>query len=246
MQVERDARFAATEQLFRRVHAALVPGHPVPEQIDVAFKAFANANSFIRKRNGRLEIRLTDLLLDAPDPVLEALAQILISKLYRQPVPRAASHRYRTHLQREDVRARLTLVRRTRGRKESRPPRGEHYDLIELFEAINLRYFGGLMARPDLGWSLRVSRTHLGHYDPGKHVIILSRALDSAAVPRLAVEFVMYHEMLHLRFPVTHRAGRRRVHPPEFKAEERRFEGMAEALQHLKRLALSDSDLFGS
>jgi len=37
------------------------------------------------------------------------------------------------------------------------------------------------------------------------------------------LEFLMYHEMLHIVFPTERINGRRRIHPPVFKGAERRF-----------------------
>jgi hypothetical protein len=76
----------------------------------------------------------------------------------------------------------------------------------------------------------------LGHYDPSHNAIILSRLLDGAAVSRLAVEYVLFHEMLHLRFPVDHRGARRCVHTPDFKQAEREFPLLAQAKELLKRI----------
>jgi len=76
----------------------------------------------------------------------------------------------------------------------------------------------------------------LGHYDPSHHAIVLSKSLDRATVPRIAVEYVLYHEMLHLRYPTEHRGARRCVHTPDFKAAEKLFPGLADARTALKHL----------
>ena len=78
-------------------------------------------------------------------------------------------------------------------------PQGDAYDLEKVFEELNQAHFHGWMAQPLLGWSRRPSRVMLGHYDPSHNAIILSRLLDSPRVPRLAVEYVLFHEMLHLQ-----------------------------------------------
>jgi hypothetical protein len=223
------------EEIWARVFRDVRPRTPLPA-ITVEFCAFANANSQIRLENGRLQVRVTDILKTAPAPILEALAVILLSKLYRRPVPRHYSHRYRLYMNRRDVRHNLQQLRQERGRKYVSGGRGDTYHLDEIFEDINHRYFHGLMARPELGWSRRPSRTMLGHYDPSHHVIILSKLLDGPEVPRLAVEYVMFHEMLHLRHPVEHHGARRCVHTPEFHAAEKGFERLAEAKAMLKRL----------
>lgn len=221
--------------IFRTVFCELRPRSPIPP-IAIEFCRFANANAFIQLKQGQIEVRITDVLHGAPQEVLEALAFILLSKLYRRPVPRDASSRYRRYLLRKDVRERISHVRQERGRKEVASAAGSAYDLDEVFDAVNERYFHGLMARPKLGWSIRKSRQTLGHYDASHHTIVLSRILDSPAVPRLAVEYVMYHEMLHIRFPTEHRGARRCVHTREFKLEERKFDGFDDAKAILKAL----------
>ena len=227
--------FETPEQIYGRVFRTVRPRTAVP-QMSVEFCAFANANSFIRLTNGAIEVRISDVLRDAPAPVMEALAFILICKLYRKPVPRSCSHRYRMYLNRRDVRHEMQRVKRERGRKHLADPKGRCYDMVELFEDLNLRFFGGMMARPALGWSLRPSRSTLGHYDPSHHAIVLSSILDRPEVPKIAVEYVMFHEMLHLRHPVDHRGARRCVHTPEFKAAEKEFPALKEAREALKHL----------
>ncbi len=227
--------FETPEQIFTRVFRELKPRTP-PPPTSIEFCRFANANSFIRLEDGRLHVRITDVLEGAPAPILEALAHILLGKLYRRETARSWSDRYRRYLNRKDIRRTLHLVRQTRGRKLYTSPRGRHYDLEQMFENLNFRYFHGLMARPALGWSRQPSRTTLGHYDASHNAIVLSSILDRESVAPIAVEYVMFHEMLHLRFPVDHRGARRCVHTPEFKQAEKEFEGFAEAKELLKRL----------
>ena len=179
---------------------------------------------------------MADTLAGAPESVHEALAEILLSKLFRRPVPAASNDRYRRYLNRRDVRRSLDLVREIRGRKHVEPPQGKHFDLVEIFEELNLRYFFGLMARPALGWSRQASRTMLGHYDPPHNAIVISRILDRPGTPRLAVEYVMYHEMLHLRHPAEHEGARRCVHTRAFKDAEKQFERLREAKALLRKL----------
>jgi predicted metal-dependent hydrolase len=92
------------------------------------------------------------------------------------------------------------------------------------------------MAKPILGWSPNASRTLLGHYDPSHNAIVLSRILDRANTPSVAVEYVLFHEMLHLRYPAEHRGARRCVHTKEFKIAEKQFEKLKEAQESLRRL----------
>ncbi|MFL6352067.1 MAG: M48 family peptidase [Bryobacteraceae bacterium] len=233
MQVETALFFETVEQIYARVFRVINPRSPVPD-IEVRFRKYANANSRIRLLEGRLTVSISDLLEGAPAPIQEALAHLLLGKLFRKPSPLSMLARYRRYLNRGDVRRTLHLVKQKRGRKVLRNPAGETYDLEELFEELNIRYFHGLMARPQLGWSATRSRTNLGHYDPSHHAIVISRLFDSETATRLIVEFIMFHEMLHLKYPAQHKAVRRCVHTKEFKEAEMTFEGYRQAKAALK------------
>ena len=226
---------ATPEAIYTRLFQEMKPRTPLPE-IRVEFRRYANANARIRLQSGLLLIRMADTLAAAPWDVHEALAEILLSKLFRRPIPANINERYRRYLNRGDVRKDLDRVRGVRGRKQVEDPRGTAYDLLQIFDEINFQYFFGLMARPTVGWSRQASRTLLGHYDSSHNTIVISRILDRTEVPRLAVEYVMYHEMLHLRHPVEHKGARRCVHTSAFKEEEKRFVHLREAKLLLRRL----------
>ena len=87
-----------------------------------------------------------------------------------------------------------------------------------------------------MGWSRGVSRGMLGHFDPAHNAIVISRIFDRPAVPPLALDYVMFHEMLHLRHPVDHSGARRRVHTREFREAEKKFPQLREAKETLKKL----------
>jgi hypothetical protein len=83
MQVETALFFETVEQIYQRVFRTLKPRTPLPE-ITVRFRKYANANSRIRLEDGQLMVDISDLLEGAPAPIQEALALILISKLFRR------------------------------------------------------------------------------------------------------------------------------------------------------------------
>jgi hypothetical protein len=86
-----------------------------------------------------------------------------------------------------------------------------------------------------MGWSLRVSRSTLGHYDPAHHAVVISSLLDSAEASYLIVSYVLFHELLHTVYPAESRTARRCVHTAEFKAAEKRFDDYDEARAALKK-----------
>lgn len=205
-------------------------------ELAVEFYPFTNVNSNIRMREGKLHVRLSDLLEGAPDAVLAAIAHILLAKMYRQPIEREHSSRYRRYLSSHHIAEKARLLRQTRGRKFIESPAGQFYNLENIFEDLNTRFFYGLLARPQLTWSRSHARHRLGHYDPAHNAIVVSRIFDHPRVPRCAVEYILYHEMLHLKHAVKLRGSRRCVHTPEFLAEEKLFPHLTKAKEFLKRL----------
>jgi predicted metal-dependent hydrolase len=227
--------FETPAEIYARVFRELRPRTP-PPAVDVKYCRYASVHSSIRMEKGRVFVRISDILEGAPAPVTEALAFILIGKMLRKPIARGYSHRYRLYLNRKDVRRQTHLVRQSRGRKMLSHPQGRIHNLEEIFERLNAEYFDGLLGRPALGWSLRRSRSMLGHFDPSHNAIILSKIFDEPGTPAVAVEYVMFHEMLHLRYPVEHKGARRCVHTPEFKKAEKKYPRLKEAKEVLKKL----------
>jgi hypothetical protein len=156
--------------------------------------------------------------------------------MYRRPIERGQASRYRKYVASHDIVRKAHLIRQMRGRKRLRSARGHFYDLDEVFEELNSRFFHGLLARPLMSWSQTKTRRILGHYDPAHNAIIISRIFDHFAVPAYVLEYIVYHEMLHLKHPVRLRGSRRCVHSAEFQAEEKLFPRVAEANAFLKRL----------
>jgi predicted metal-dependent hydrolase len=221
--------------IFYEEHRQLRPGAAAPE-LQVEFFAFANINNTIRLREGRLLVRLSDLLEGAPENVVRAIAHILLAKMYRKPIDRTHAARYRRYIGSHEVVSKAHLVRQMRGRKRLDSPRGHFYDLDAIFEDLNRRFFHGLMGRPRMSWSPTKTRRILGHYDPAHNAIVISRIFDHPAIPRFAIEYIVYHEMLHLKHPVRLRGSRRCVHSAEFQAEEKLFPEWERAENLLKKL----------
>ena len=87
------------QEIFARVFRSVRPRTALPE-FEVRFRPYADVNNVIRLREGRLEVGLSDLLEAAPATVLEAIAFILLCKLYRKPIPKRYQTRYRQFLNR--------------------------------------------------------------------------------------------------------------------------------------------------
>ncbi len=222
-----------TESIFHRVWAELSRRGSPPE-VRLMVRPYVATMGKIQLRQGVLEVRLSQIMAAAPSTVREALAWILLCRLFRQPPPPHWVRHYRHYLNRRDVRLACATLRAAVGRKHLSSPRGEVYDLDSLFDELRDRFFRPPLPKPRLGWSRRPSRTLLGHFDQAHNAIILSSWLDRPEVPRFVVEYVLYHEMLHMKHPIEHRCHRRCVHTAAFREEEKTFPRLAEAKAWLK------------
>ena len=221
--------------IFQDEYRELRPRAAMPE-FAVEFFRFVNVNNTIRLRDGKIRARVSDLLEGAPEAVLRSIAHILLAKLYRKPIEPYHGARYRRYIGSHDLQRKVHLVRQVRGRKRIDTAQGHVYDLEAIFDDLNTRFFWGLLGRPQMTWSQERARQMLGHFDPAHNTIVISRVFDHASVPRYVVEYIVYHEMLHLKHPVKLRGSRRCVHGPAFQAEEKLFPQLDEAKRFLKRL----------
>src|ERR687883_475478 len=222
--------------LFAEAFRTLAPKRPVPE-VDVRYYPYAGLNHTIRLRSGRVYVRLSDIFKSAPLGVHRALAFILVAKLLRRRTPPFYERVYREYACSPDVLRASDLARRQRGRKMVSTSEGRVYDLGRMFQRLNQRYFGGEIEQPTLTWSQRRTRTILGHHDGVHDTIVISKTLDSPEVPEWFVEYILYHEMLHIKHPARLINGRRYYHTSAFRLDERRFPHYDQAQKWLERLA---------
>jgi hypothetical protein len=222
-------------KLFHRLYTRL-GGSGRPPQFIVEFYPYAGLAHTIRLRGETAHVRLSDALRWAAPVVIEATAVILLSRILRRRTPRQALEAYRSFALAPATRRQVARLRRARARRVAAGPQGRVHDLASLFTRLNRLYFSKRLRRPRLGWSRHVWRSQLGCFDPALDQIVLNRRLDSAEVPEFVVEYVLFHEMLHVKHPLQATRCRMRAHSREFLAEEKRFARHAEANRFLNRL----------
>ena len=119
---------------------------------------------------------------------------------------------------------------------------GRYFDLRQIFDRVNARHFRSRLRGSRGVWGRRRKERPkeyfiFGSIQEDDRVIRIHPLLDQPFVPRWFLEYVLYHEMLHLRHPVEHKGARRCVHTEEFRAAERLFPRREEAEQLLKKMA---------
>lgn len=222
------------ERLLQRVYTRLgVAGRP-PHFV-AEFYPYAGLVQTIRLRRDSIFVRFSDLLRQAPPSVLESAAAVLLARLYRRALPSELAAAYKDYASHHRTRQRVTTLRRARVRRPTLAPAGRFFDLAPMFAQLNQEYFGGELTTPQLGWSARPWRTLLGLFDPALGQIVLSSRLDREGVPNFAVEYVLFHEMLHMKHPVRRARCGLQSHSPQFRAEEKRYRHYQQAWRYLKR-----------
>ena len=115
--------------------------------------------------------------------------------------------------------------------------RGIHHDLAASFDRVNATYFSGSLSRPHLVWSRTFTVRKFGHYDHARDTVMVSMSLDKNVVPAYAVDFIVYHELLHKKLGVTWKSNRIGAHTREFTEREQSFQQYQEAKTVLKRIS---------
>lgn len=206
-------------------------------EVEVRFYPYAGLHHTIRLRSGRVYVRLSDICRDCSPEVIRALAFVLVARLLAKKAPAIHERVYRDYSLTPEVQRASDIARRRRGRKLLSSARGNVYNLERVFGRLNRRYFDGQLAKPTIAWSQRRTRSILGHHDRVYDTITISKTLDSAEVPEWFVEYILYHEMLHIKHPARLIRGRRYYHTSAFRMDERRFPRYEEAQHWLERVA---------
>ena len=105
--------------------------------------------------------------------------------------------------------------------------KGKVYNLIELFDTINQRYFKGTI-QSFIRWGAYASKTSYQTYFNDQHgnrhnLITIAGAYNHPKVPGFAITGVIFHEMLHIVYPRYKKNGRNVIHGPEFRKAERMY-----------------------
>lgn len=183
-----------------------------------------NATSMIsvREKKGCLSVRLHRMFLDADTAVLAELTEFIRKKSGKIPAIRAF------------IKERKHQLKKPTPRNRAITPRGKYYNLGEIFETLNSHYFNNSLSAL-ITWGKRgsryaVRRRTLGTYDPKSNSIRINPVLDNSAIPLFFIEFIVYHEMLHIVIAVEAAGKRRRIHSKEFKTREQMYKHYHKAL----------------
>lgn len=116
---------------------------------------------------------------------------------------------------------------------------GSHYDLAQIFNDLNTRFFEKKISA-SITWGRRrkarskKSSIRLGSYHHDTRAIIINPCLDQAQVPAICVERIVFHEMNHQKYPIKRVKGKNLIHYREFYEYEKTYPYLKEADSWIK------------
>jgi len=222
---------------FESVSGQLGVGHAV-----ASFYPYFELKHTWRREGDRVTFKISDYLKDSPEDVLESMAWYLVCRAFRRKCPVGHSERYLVYSRSSELWGNVKGTYLARSKNLILEPRGKQRNLSTVFDYVNSNYFRGKIRNPILAWVAESPSQRLGFYFAPLNLLAVNTAFDSERVPRYALEFVVYHELLH-HLDATDGKPRRRVrHTKSFKEQERLFSSYADAERWLRRVAAVGRD----
>lgn len=187
------------------------------ETVEVAIANYNGLYKYKQHPQGKIELLLSEGFIEADDKILQAVVNLVL--LDKNPQDKQLIRNFGTTEAYREIILELDLIADV----DAETPQGNYYDLELLFDRLNQIYFAGKMVKPRLTWNQTLTHRKLGHYEPLRDRVVMSRTLDSDRIPLMVVELVLYHELLHKHHGVKWLNGKRMVHTPEFRRSERQF-----------------------
>ena len=206
---------------------------------DASFYPYCDLKHTWRREGTRVAFKISDYMDGSPEDVLDSMAWYLVCRAFRMSCPSDHSRRYLRYSRSSELWERVGHLYISRARNLTLRPRGVHRDLSAVFDYVNSNYFGSKIQDPILAWVAESPSRRLGYYFAPLRLLAVNTAFDSERVPRYALEFVVYHELLH-HVDALDGIPRRRVHHTRsFKDQERLFSSYVDAERWLRRIAAS-------
>jgi len=206
-------------------------------EVLAAFYPYSELKHTWKRGREGMFFKISDYLSDAPETILESLSWYLLCRAVGRKCPQGKADRYLVYARSRELWESKKELYLSRSRNLSFEPRGNARDLRDVFDYVNSFYFASRLQDPILAWATESPRRRLGFYFQPLNLLAANRALDSAAVPRYVLEFVVFHELLHHVSAGNGCAARRVHHTLEFKKQEKTFSHFDDAERWLGKIA---------
>jgi len=199
----------------------------------VEMKPLAHMHYSYRIDRRRIEIVLSDYLLDAPDKVLNDTCKAIVNWSQGRKFVQPASLGEYVRSEAFIVSSRPKYLSRSRSFLMTQ--QGGSKNLMDSVE----RLLDSELINDDdirnsyITWTDHMAKHKFGQCNQMFRVISVNPILDDERVPDVVVDFVIYHEILHLRQDTS---KIRRPHNAQFRSWEHMFPNYLEAEEYLRNI----------
>jgi hypothetical protein len=191
--------------LAEEAHHIFFPGKREDREITLKYSGkYKGYNASVRHTNKKIVFGLSKEWKEVDEDIQLGLLHLLYLRMYKLRGKSIQLDLYNSFMKRVG-----TYV----------VPEKQDAGLLERFHLINEEYLSGLLEPPNLVWGGENVRV-LGHYDYGTNTITLSEVMRHAGE---LLNYVIYHEMLHMKFRLEFKGMRAIHHSREFREWERKF-----------------------
>ena len=180
------------------------------------------------------DFQVSDYLMDAPQKVIEGLAETLFSRITGAE-DRSYTPEMTAWITSPDFRRNKQPIYVRRSRNITRSPKGQNRDLEESLGRLKSMGLVGEEETPYLTWTKDDLSSTVGYCSTLMDTIVISSAFDSDCIPDCVVDFALYHEYLITRDGW---ANFGKEEPFDFRAEEKKFPKWKEAENWIGRMCL--------
>ncbi|MCL2032502.1 MAG: hypothetical protein FWG96_04465 [Methanomassiliicoccaceae archaeon] len=219
------------ERLFKIV-SPIVSEHGL-ELKAASFYGRKEFQAFWKRTGDSVDVMVSDYLIDAPDGVIEDFSRTVVQTITdKRP---AYGGTYLDWVRSDEYINSKRKIYLRRSRNLTGSPEGNERDLIGSLD----RLLDSGLLEPDsidnsfFSWTKTPNVTKMGFCSPMMRVVGVSSALDDISVPEFVLDYVVYHESLHLA--QGYRPGRR-AHDQNFRNKERKYPKYKEAESYLKSI----------
>ncbi|MCL1978633.1 MAG: hypothetical protein FWG60_00515 [Methanomassiliicoccaceae archaeon] len=193
------------------------------------------------KRSGDcIDVKISDYLSDAPDEVVRDFSGTVIRTIVnRRPT---YGRTYLEWVTSDEYICSKRKIYLRRSRNLTGSPEGNERTLIDSLDRL---LDSGLLDPAGIdnsffSWTRTPNMRKIGYCSPMMRVVGVSSALDDVSVPEFVLDYVVYHESLHLA--QGYRPGQR-AHDKRFRADERRYPEYEKAEGYLRSLRMGSGEM---
>lgn len=201
---------------------------------EAGFTSFKEMNFRWTLRGSEVTLKVSDYLRDAPDDVLEEFLEGAMS--YVAGGRHVFGKRYMEYMTSDDFILSKRPIYFRRCRRLTRSDVGEYRNLFDSVQRLIER---GLLTDQDIdntlfSWTSEANYTRLGYCSQMFRIVVISKVFDSPDVPEELLDFVVYHECMHLR--QGYRPFNRRPHDSAFHQSMRNYPNHDELERRLNEI----------